>query len=123
MEVERFFALKIPYLAIYRLEPEKTIVMLDFSTFNYVFKYRTEIVLFGYFWTGIPKTYCNVVFYITTLNFFCQRYHHQKFPAKMKILKFGTKIALIGYLGLEFQKTNVAFKINILEFVNLQILI
>ena len=41
----------------------------------------------------------------------------------MRILKFGTKIVLIGYFGLEFQKTNVAFKISILEFVNLQILI
>ena len=28
------FALKIPYLAIFRLELEKTIVMLDFTTFN-----------------------------------------------------------------------------------------
>ena len=37
----------------------------------------------------------------------------------MKIFKFGTKIALIGYFGLEFQKTNVAFITSILEFVNL----
>ena len=27
-----------------------------------------------------------------------------KFRPKIKILKFGTKIALIGYFGLEFQK-------------------
>ena len=36
MEVERTlnFALKIPYLAIFWLEVEKTIVMVDFTTFN-----------------------------------------------------------------------------------------
>ena len=36
MYVERTlnFALEIPYLAIFRLELEKTIVMLDFTTFN-----------------------------------------------------------------------------------------
>ena len=34
MSVERTFALKIPYLAIFRLELEKIIAMLDFSTFN-----------------------------------------------------------------------------------------
>ena len=36
------------------------------------------------------------------------------------MLKFRTKIALIEYFGLEFQKTNVVFEINILEFVNMQ---
>ena len=39
---------------------------------------------------------------------------------KIKILKFGTKIAVIGYFGLEFQNTNVVFEISILEFVNMQ---
>ena len=36
MSVKRtlHFALKIPYLAIFRLKLEKTIVMLNFSTFN-----------------------------------------------------------------------------------------
>ena len=38
----------------------------------------------------------------------------------MKILKFGTKIALIGYFGLEFQKTNVVFEVRIFELVNRQ---
>ena len=38
----------------------------------------------------------------------------------MKILKFGTEIAVIGYSGLELQKANVVFEISILEFVNMQ---
>ena len=54
-------------------------------------------------------------FYISTLKFF-----QIKFCPKIKILKFGTKIVLIGYLRLEFQKTNVEFEISILEFVNMQ---
>ena len=40
---------------------------------------------------------------------------------KKKILKFGTKTALIGYFWLEFQKSNVVFEISILEFVNMLI--
>ena len=43
-----------------------------------------------------------------------------KFCPKIKILKFGNKITLIGYFPLEFQKTNVIFEISILEFVNMQ---
>ena len=38
----------------------------------------------------------------------------------MKILKFGTEIAVIEYFGQELQKTNVVFEISILEFVNMQ---
>ena len=34
MERALNFALKIPYLAIFRLELENNIVMLDFTTFN-----------------------------------------------------------------------------------------
>ena len=44
-----------------------------------------------------------------------------KFQPKTKILKFGTKTALIGYFWLEFQKSNVVFEISILEFVNMLI--
>ena len=36
------------------------------------------------------------------------------------ILKFRTKIALMGYFGLEFQKTNVIFEMSIHEYVNTQ---
>ena len=39
---------------------------------------------------------------------------------KIKILKFGTKIVLIGYFGLEIQKSNFVFVISILEFDNMQ---
>ena len=36
---------------------------------------------------------------------------------KIKILKFGTKIVLIGYFGLEIQKSNFVF---VIEFNNMQ---
>ena len=78
------------------------------------FKCRTEIVLFGYFWAGTRRSYCDV------LHQHPQIFPNTKFRPKIKILKFGTKIALIGYFGLEFQKPNVLFKISILEFVNMQ---
>ena len=55
------------------------------------------------------------LFYISTLKFF-----QIKFCPNTNILKFRTKIVLIGYLALEFQKTNVKFEISILEFVNMQ---
>ena len=110
-------------MVIFRLEFEKTIVMLKFSTFNLskcnisfkkkiFFKCWTKVVLFGYFWAGTRKSY---FFYISTLKFF-----QTKFCPKIKIFKFGTKIVLIGYFGLEFQKTNVEFQISILEFVKMQ---
>ena len=54
-------------------------------------------------------------FYISTVNFF-----QTKLCPKIKIFKFRTKTVLIGYFGLEFQKTNVEFEIGILEFVNMQ---
>ena len=54
-------------------------------------------------------------FYISTLKFF-----QTKLCPKIKIIKFATKIVLIGYFGLEFRKTNVEFEISILEFVNMQ---
>ena len=56
-----------------------------------------------------------MVFYVSTLKVF-----QTKCCPKVKILKFGAKIVLIGYVGLEFQKTNVEFEITILEFVNMQ---
>ena len=99
--------LKIPYLAIFRLELEKTIVMLNFSVFNlpkcyisckkFFFKFKTKIVLFGYFWAGTRKNYCAKVFLHQHPQFF-----QTKFCPKIKIFKFGTKIVLIGYFGLEF---------------------
>ena len=99
--------------------------MLDFSTFNLpkcniscknnFFECKTKIVLFGYFWTGTRKSYYTVVFLHHTLKFF-----QTKFCPNIKILKFATKIVLIGYFGQEFQKTKPEFKISILEFVQLQ---
>ena len=77
------------------------------------FKCRTKNIFFGYFFAGTRKSYCTVVFYTSVpWNFF-----QTEFCPKIKILKFGDKIVLVGYFGLEFQKTNVEFEISILEFV------
>ena len=54
-------------------------------------------------------------FYISNLKFF-----QTKFCSKIKILRFGTKIVLIRYFRLKFQKTRVEFEISILKFVNTQ---
>ena len=78
--------------------------MLDQNCLNSVFLSRISKKLLYY---GIlhqhPQILPNVIFH-----------------SKIKILIFGTKIALIGYFGLEFQKTNAIFEISILEFVNMQ---
>ena len=69
----------------------------------------------GIFGLELEKATILWVFYISTLKFF-----QTKFCPKTKILKFWTKIFLIGYFGLGFQKANVEFEICILEFVNMQ---
>ena len=46
-----------------------------------------------------------------------QIFRNTKFWPNIKILKFGTEIAVIGYFRQEFQKTNVVFEI---EFVKMQ---
>ena len=76
-------------------------------------KFRTK---FGYFGAGTRKKplYCDI------LHQHPQILPNTKFCPKIKILKFGTKIVLIGYFELEFQKTNVEFEISILEFINMQ---
>ena len=70
---------------------------------------------FGIFGLELYKATVLWYFYISTLKFF-----QAKFCPKIKILKFGTKIVLIGYFELEFQKANVEFEISILEFINMQ---
>ena len=69
----------------------------------------------GIFGLELKKATILWFFYISTLKFF-----QSKFCPKIKILKFETKIVLIVYFELEFQKTNVEFEITILEFVNMQ---
>ena len=54
------------------------------------------------------------------LHQYPQIFRTTTFQPKIKILEFGTKIALIGYFWIEFQKSNVAFEINILKFFNMQ---
>ena len=69
----------------------------------------------GVFGLELKKDTALWLFYISTLTFFSN-----KIVSKKKIFKLGTNIVLIGYFGLEFQKTNVEFEISILEFVNMQ---
>ena len=69
----------------------------------------------GIFGLELEKATMLWVFYISTLKSF-----QTKFCPKIKLLKFWTKIVLIGYFGLEFQKANVEFEISTLEFVNMQ---
>ena len=69
----------------------------------------------GIFGLELKKATILWFFYISTLKFF-----QSKFCPKIKILKFETKIVLIVYFELEFQKTNVEFEITIVEFVNMQ---
>ena len=93
--------LKIPYLVIFRLELEKTIVILNFSVFNlpkcyisckkFFLKCKTKIVLFGYFWAGILKN--NVEFEISILKYV----NMQSFIQKQTNLKRGTKNTLLRY--------------------------
>ena len=66
----------------------------------------------GVFGLELKKDTALWLFYISTLTFFSN-----KIVSKKKIFKLGTNIVLIGYFGLEFQKTNVEFEISILEFV------
>ena len=113
----------MPYLAIFRLELEKTIVMLDFTTFNLskcIFLAKKIFLNLGLNFLGLELEkllYCNI------LHQHPQICPNTNFRPKIKILKLRTKIALIVYFGLEFQKANVVFEISILAFVNMQCLI
>ena len=106
-------------MVIFRLELEKTIVMLNFITFSLskcnisckknFFKCRTKIFLFGYFWAGTRKSYCTVVFLnqhpqniefeISILEFV----NMQSFIQKQKTFKLGTKNTF-GIFGLQLNK-------------------
>ena len=103
--------MKIPYLAIFRLELEKTVGMLgtsNLSKCNISWKKKT-------FLNVGPRLSCLGialwVFYISTLKFF-----ETKFRPKIKILKFGTN--WVFWTG---TSKNVEFEISILdlEFVNM----
>ena len=102
MQVKRTlnFELKRPYLAIFRLELGKTIVLLDFSTVN-----------------------------LSKCNISCKKKKKKKLNVGLNLfylgifeleLKFWTKIVLIRYFGQEFQKPNNVFEMNILKLVNMQ---
>ena len=65
-------------------------------------------------WNSKKQLYCDI------LHQHPQIFPNKKFPPKIKILKFGTKISFIWYFGLEFPIINVVFEISILEFVNIQ---
>ena len=74
-----------------------------------------KLLYFGIFEQELEKLlYCGI------LHQHPQFFRNTKSCPKIKIPKFIIKIALIGYFGLGFQKTNVVFEINILEFVTMQ---
>ena len=109
---------------------KKTIVMLDsvgtfsLSKCTICCKKKTflnvgpKLSYLGIF--GLELEKATVLWYFTSVP---SNFSKRKIHLKIKILKFATKIALNGSFGLEFQKTNAIFKINILKFVNLQSLI
>ena len=113
-------------MVIFSLELEKPIAMLDFTTFNlskcnisckkkYFFKFRTKFPIWKFLgWNSKKLLYCDI------LHRHPQVFLNTKFHPKIKIFEFATKIALIRYFSLEFQKTNVVFEISILEFVNMK---
>ena len=99
--------------------------MLDFATFH-LSKCNTackktflnlwpNLSYLGIFGLELEKT--SLLLYFTSAP---PNFPKHKISSKIKILKFGTKIPLIMYFGLEFLKTNVVFEISILEFVNMK---
>ena len=112
-------------MANFRLELEKTIVMLDFTTFNLLkcnisckknfFKFRTKFILFWYFWARIWKQYCHI------WNQHLRVCQTAKFREKMKIPRFVTKNVLFGYFWVRILKKychiwNLEFENNIVIF-------
>ena len=78
-----------------------------------IFNVGPKLFYLGIFGAELKKATVLWFFYINNLKFF-----PTKFWSKIKILKFGTKIVLIGHFGLKFQKTNLDFEISIIELVN-----
>ena len=92
--------------------------MLDFATFH-LSKCNTackktflnlwpNLSYLGIFGLELEKT--SLLLYFTSAP---PNFPKHKISSKIKILKFGTKISLIMYFGLEFLKTNVVFEISI----------
>ena len=65
-------------------------------------------------WISEKLLYCGA------LNEHPHIFPNTKFHPKIKILKFGTEIALITFFGPGFQIINVVFEISIFKFVNMQ---
>ena len=65
-------------------------------------------------WNSKKLLYCGI------LHKHSQIFQNTKFRPKIKIVKFGTKIALIWYFGLEFQKTNIVLEVYVIEVGNMQ---
>ena len=65
-------------------------------------------------WNSKNLLYCGI------LHQHPQFFLNTKIQPKRKILKFGTKMVLIGYFPIDLQKSNAVFEISILKFVNMQ---
>ena len=68
-------------------------------------KFMTKNALFGYFWAGTLKKYCHICIQLPCICLTA------KFHAKIKILKIGTKNALLACFGQQFRKTVVIFEV------------
>ena len=113
---------KIPYLGTFGCNLIKTIVKFLISTLEFVKlwsfiqnkknkkKLRTKNALLG-LWAGMFKNYCHISNQRPPICLIA------KFNVKIRILKFGTKNALFGCLGVQFWKAIVLFVISALEFL------
>ena len=110
------FASKIPYLAIFRLELEKAIVMLDFTSFNlskcnisckkklHLIQDQICLIQVVFGWDLKKLLYCDI-FYQQH-----QIFPNTKFRPKVKILKFGTKMLHLKSASSNLLTCNVSSK-------------
>ena len=120
--------MKRPYLAIFELELEKTIVMLDFSTFNLwkcnisckkkiKIKCRTKIDLLGFLGSNFEKPLSYLKSVPSNLPY-CKVW-----SKKYKSWNLGPKIPDLNIFGEEFESIIFIYEISGLELALLQSLV
>ena len=100
--------LKIPYLHIFGIEFQKTIVIFEISTkicqfakFHEImkmFNFRTKNTLIGGFWPGTLKNQCHI------WNQHLRVFLISKFREETKMPKCGTKNAVLRYIWARISK-------------------